>query len=281
MTSFIVAFFGLWGVAFAEEPSDSTTTEDDTVSMEWEELPETDPPNAWIGLGVSLGSDALVYGGAPVAAGLDFRWVLTDPDLVLGFTHRTWRSPSPEFESELAAQGVTEGVQNFWAGRMRLSVLYRFITPGSGKVRGGFQLGPSLLRTKHVGAQAQRYLKRQHDLQWGPRWTAAVGPEVHMGIFGEEERLQLTFFGRYHAPFAARHNQAQTGMVLDGHLYNPVELVQKEADIGGLLGLRADPFYVQLEVASRVFGPSEYDRVAERLWWRGMVASDLSLGVAF
>jgi hypothetical protein len=250
------------------------------ISMEWEDIPEPGPPNAWIGIGASLASDALVYGGEPFGAGLDLRWVPRQRGFVVRFTHRTWRSPSEGFESELGAQGVTEGVQNFWAGRMRLGMHYRFVTPGDNKARGGFQLGPTVLRTQHVGKKAQLYLEREHDLQWGPRWTFAAGPEFHMGVFGDDEAFQVTAFGRYHAPFAARLNEAKEGIILDGHLYDPVETIQREADMGALFGVRADPFYIQLELASRVYGPSRYDRVHQRLWWRGMLAGDLSVGVA-
>jgi hypothetical protein len=253
------------------------------VAMDWEASPVPAPPHAWIGAGVSWASGAQSLGGQPWGAGLNFSWVTqtkSSHDLIR-FTHRTWRAPSQAVEERLMSRGVTEGVQSYWAGRMVLSGLTKLINVGKQTPHLGVQAGWRLQRTQHVGETTQRTLLREHDLYWGPQWTAHLGPELHVGYFKAEETLRLTAFGRYAVPLYAKLNSRGEGIIINSKLWDPVQTVAPEAEVGLSVGGRLDPYFIDLSLGTRTSGPSALDEARGHRGWQSIGAADLSVSKAF
>lgn len=253
------------------------------VSMDWEGTPVAPPPHAWVGAGLAWATQAQTHGGPTSGAGVDFIWVNRGQTSkrTLRFTHRTWRAPTDAVEQRLKGRGVTEGVQSYWAGRMTLSERTKLVNVGKQAPHFGLELGWHLQRTQHVGETTQKYLLREHNLYWGPQWTAHLGPELQLGYYKSEDALYITAYGRLHAPLFAELSDKGEGIVIKGKMWDPVQTVAPEAEAGLSMGGRLDPYFITLSIGGRTLGPSEVDTSRGQTSWQTMGTVDLAVSKAF
>ena len=285
MVRLFLCVFGLFllsSFARADEPQTDAAPLG-PISMDWEGTPVRPPPHAWVGLGVAWSTEAQTQAGVPWGAGLDFTWVTltSEGHHTLQFTQRTWRAPTQAVEDRLKRKGVSEGVQGFWSGRMVLSGLHKVVNATQQTSHYGAQLGWRLQRTQHVGETTQKALLRDHDLYWGPQWTAHLGPELHVGFYGGEETLQMTAYGRVMMPLYAQLNSKGEGIVLDGKMWDPVQTVAPEAETGVALSGRMDPYFVRLSTGLRSLGSSVRESRGGASGWQHAGTVDVAISQAF
>ncbi len=240
--------------------------------------PTPDRSTSRFGLGVLAGSTP-----QPASLGLDISGTAPSGHLRVGmrFEHRSYRGPYGDLEATAVAQGASEGVQGYWAGRLRFASFAR-VTAARGNPRPGVDLGISMVRELFINEKVQEYLMEQDNLAIVPRWTFLAGPELHLGVFGVCDWFHATALLRYHHPLYTRLDSTGLGYLAEGTMWDPVQTVSPEMESGvGFMASRG-LWYGEIEIYDRLTFPSAMARGLNQE--TGTVLDllvDVSLGIGF